>query len=172
MSNRAKKLQDKWDDYSIVERQMKRLKLTFSITVHKDLLDRIRDANTDLESFTQHNITVEPKRKRLSKRPIANLKLIRKHAASLYQVFMTDKAWKCICNRCHMPSLRLEARPQTIEDVKAEISQRYIFRILLSMVEAIDKTRATLHWKEIEVISSLESQFAVDALQTPSRVLR
>ena len=151
---------------------MKRLKITFSINVHKTLLDSIRDANMDLEKFAQHNIAVEPKRKRLSKRPIANLKLIRKHAASLYQVFMTDKAWKCTCNLYHMASLRLEARPQSIEEIRADVPQRYTFRILLSVAEAMDKTRAVLHLEEIEVIPSIESEFAVDASQKTPNVVR
>ena len=137
--------------------------------MYKELLDRIRDANADLERFTKHNNDIEPKRKRLSKRPIANLKLIRKHAASLYKVFMTEESWKCTCRLCHMASLQLETRSQTAEESKADnIPQRYTFRLLLSMIDITDKTKAISRWQEIEVIPSLENSVAVDEIHRPS----
>lgn len=161
-------LKDKWDDYSLVERQLQRIKVTFSINMYRELLDKIRDANTDLERFTKHNNDIEPKRKLLSKRPIANLKLIRKHAASLYKVFMTEEAWQCTCKLCHMASLQLETRSQTAEDSKAgNIPQRYTFRLLLSMIDMTDKTRAISRWEEIEVIPSIENSVALDENHRP-----
>ena len=137
---------------------MRRLKLTFSKNVYKELLEEIHRANQDLREVTHQSIALEPtKRKRRSRRPIADLKLIRKHAASLYQVFITEKAWKCKCKTYHMASLRLEARPQTIEEIKADVHPKYSFRILLSIAENTGVASAPAHWEEIEVILSLES---------------
>lgn len=147
-----------------------RLKLTFSRSANKELLDEICQTNRDLREVTHQNMALEPiKRKRRSKRSIVNLKLIRKHAASLYQVLMTDKAWKCTCKMCHMASLRLETRPQTIEEVRADIPQEFKFRVLLSVAEINDAT-LTSHWAEIEVIPSVESQVPIEKSPKTSMV--
>lgn len=143
---------------------MKRLKLTFSKNTYKELLDDIHRANNELREVTHHNITLEPmKRNRRSRRPITDLKLIRKHAASLYQVLMNDKAWKCKCKMHHLASLRLETRPQTIENVKADRLQTHKFRILLSVTD--DTSSTTAHWDDIEIIPSLGFLGAVEKSQ-------
>ena len=151
---------------------MMRLKLTFSKNVYKELFDDIDRANKDLREVTHQNIALEPiKRKRRSRRSIADLKLIRKHAASLYQVLMTDKAWKCKCRTYHMASLRLEARPQTVAEVKADIPQKHTFRILLSLADKANNASATAQWEEIEIIPSLETRTPIENSQIRPTVL-
>ena len=150
--------QVRWDDYTTLEREMRRLKLTFSRSVYKELLDDIRRANQDLREFTHQNIALEPvKQKRRSRRPIADLRLVRRHAASLYQVLMTDQAWNCTCNMYHLASLRLEARPSMLEK-EMNLAQRHAFRILLSVAKDATDTTSTVHWKAIEILPSVESQ--------------
>ncbi len=140
----------------MIEHHMKRLKLTFSKNTYKELLEDIHRANRELREVTHHNIALEPmKRKRRSRRPITDLKLIRKHAASLYQVLMNDKAWKCKCKMHHLASLRLEARPQTIENVKVDSLQTHKFRVLLSVAGDISSINPTAQWNDIEIIPSL-----------------
>jgi len=146
---------------------MKRLKLTISKNTYKELLEDIHRANRELREVTHHNIALEPmKRKRRSRRPITDLKLIRKHAASLYQVLMNDKAWKCKCKMHHLASLRLEARPQTIENVKADSLQRHTFRVLLSVADNTSSTSGTAQWNDIEIIPSAGFLGAVEKSQT------
>ena len=138
---------------------MKRIKLTFSNAIYKELLDDIRQANRDLREVTHHNIVLEPiKRKRLSRRPLADLKMIRRNAASLHRVFMNDKAWKCKCKMHHMASLRLETRPQSNE-FKAEPDnpQIHAFRILLSVTGATSNTNTAIPWEDIEVVPTIET---------------
>lgn len=95
---------------------MQRIKITFSEDVYAELLKEIRQANGELWEIAHRNSAPERmKRGRQSRRRIVDLKLVRKHAASLYQVLMNDKVWKCQCKAHHRASLRLEARPQTIE---------------------------------------------------------
>lgn len=123
---------------------MKRLKNLISEKIYKDLLKKIDRANKDLREATHHNIALEPlRRKRRSKCPIADIKHIRRIAASLYQVIMNDKTWKCKCKMHHLASLRLEARPQTIKDVTATKRRKHAFRILLSVADGTDSKSAT-----------------------------
>ena len=99
------------DDSSRVERELKRIRVTLSKNVYKEILETIDRANKELREITHQNIYLEPiRRKRRSKRPLAELKLIRKHATSLYQVLVTGKSWNCSCKMLHMASLRLESR--------------------------------------------------------------
>ncbi|KAI4141992.1 MAG: hypothetical protein LQ341_003350 [Variospora aurantia] len=120
-----------------------------------ELLEDIYRANKDLREFTHQNISLEPRRrKRRSGRPIAELQLIRQYAASLYRVLMTGKSWKCECKMYHMASLRLEARPQTVEGVSPKQSQGYAFRVLIFLTSATSGTSTTAEWKEIEVLPS------------------
>ena len=147
-----------WDNFGTVEREMKRFKMTASQGVYKESLADIRRKNKELREFTQTSISLEPsRRQRQSKRPLADLKLIRKHAASLYHVLMTEKAWKCKCRWSHVASLRLEARPQTAEEVKAKVPQQYNFRVLLTVVDEGCPVGFKAQWNDIEVVASLES---------------
>ncbi|KAI4088827.1 MAG: hypothetical protein LQ344_005804 [Seirophora lacunosa] len=147
-----------WDSYSIVEREMERIKITLKKRVYKELLDEIDQANKDLRKFTQQSISLEPiKRERRSKRPIAELKLIRKHAASLYRVLMNDKAWKCSCKTHHRVSLCLEARPK-IPEVKPSTPKDLMFRAIITVSNGADTSGATTRWEEVEVIPSFGNQ--------------
>lgn len=149
---------------------MEKIKLTLRKRIYKELLDDIDRANKDLQDLTQQGISLEPmRRKRRSKRPIAELKLIRKHAASLYQVLMNDKAWKCSCKTHHMASLRLEARPQTSGDVIKNTPQDYAFRILMTLSDKADTSGVATRWEEIEVIPSLKSQSLDLVLESSQR---
>ena len=150
---------------------MQRLKLTFSKSVYKELLGEIEKNNKNLREITHQNISLEPaKRQRRSRRPIAELKLIRQQAASLYRVFMSEKIWKCNCKAHHMASLRLEARPRKVEEVRADVTQQHTFRVLLSVVDSPSGEAGISRWEELEVIPFLSSETAVDEL--PTRLVR
>ena len=147
------------DDSSRVERELKRIKVTLSKNIHKEALDMIDKANKDLREITHQNIYLEPMRqKRRSKRPLAELQLVRKHATSLYQVFVTGKAWKCSCKMLHMASLRLESRPEALEAVNSDTAPKVRFRILLSTSQERDSPWVTSQWQEVEVIPSLDKK--------------
>lgn len=148
---------------------MKRLKVTFSKSRYKELLDGIWQANRDLREITHQNIALEPmKRKRPLKRPISDLKLVREHLASMYEVVMTDKTWNCTCKMRHIASLRLEARPQTVEEVTAEIPQKYSFHILLSVADGIHDVDAVSQLAELRIFPSVERQGDVEGSQMTS----
>ncbi|KAL8944305.1 MAG: hypothetical protein Q9211_000645 [Gyalolechia sp. 1 TL-2023] len=162
----------KWDEYTSLEREMKRLKLTFSDRVYKELLDDIRRANHNLREFTHQNIALETvKQKRRSRRPIADLRLVRKHAASLYQVLMTDQTWKCTCKMHHLASLRLEARPRMLER-EADLAQKHAFRILLSVAKEASDTTSAVQWHDIEILPSVNSKQPVKESQRDAHEAR
>lgn len=138
---------------------MEKIKMILQKRIYKELLEDIDRANKDLQEFTQQGIALEPKkRKRRSKRPITELKLIRKHAASLYQVLMNEKAWKCSCKAQHMASLRLQARPQTSEEGRTSTPPDHVFRVLITVLDHADTSGVATRWEEIEVIPSVGSQ--------------
>ncbi|KAL8952124.1 MAG: hypothetical protein Q9222_001936 [Ikaeria aurantiellina] len=151
-----------WDDYTILEREMKRMKLTFSKSIYKDLLNDIHQANQNLREFMHQNLALEPvKQKRPSRRPLADLRLVRANAASLYQVLMAGETWKCTCNMHHLASLRLEARLEIIEtevDPAQKHSSRHGFRILLSVAKEATNTATAMRLQGIEIIPSIEIQ--------------
>ncbi|KAL8702445.1 MAG: hypothetical protein Q9201_004396 [Fulgogasparrea decipioides] len=163
----------KWDDYSTLEREMKRVKLTFSKSVYKELLDDIHLANRELREFTHQNIALEPKKhQRRKSSALADLRIIRRHAASLYQVLINDKTWKCKCGMYHLASLRLEARPQTKQDFKADAAKTPAFRILLTIAKDDRETTSIAQWQDIEILPSLGNQASIKeslARRSPDR---
>ncbi|KAL8869006.1 MAG: hypothetical protein Q9174_004596 [Haloplaca sp. 1 TL-2023] len=123
----------RWDDYSVLDREMKRIRLTFSKTVYKEMLNDIRMANQDLREVTHQNIALEPKKqKRKAGKALTRIKTTRKHAASVYRVLMKDSTWQCKCGMRHLASLRLETRSETGLNVM-EGNDTSAFRILLSV---------------------------------------
>ena len=150
------------DDSSRFEREMKRIKVTLSKNIHKEALSMIDKANKDLRDITHQNIYLEPiRKKRRSKRPLAELKVIRQYAASLHHVFITGKAWRCRCRLLHMASLRLESRPEPLGAASDDAAPNVKFRILLSTREEGGNYEVTSKWQEVEVIPSLAGQVAV-----------
>ena len=136
---------------------MKRIKVTLSKNVHKETLSVIVEANKDLREMTHQNIYLEPSRqKRRAKKPLAELKLVRKHAASLHHVLISGKAWKCSCRMLHMASLRLESRPHALRAVNADTAPKLKFRILLSTRQERGTQWVASQWHEVEVIPSLD----------------
>ena len=155
---------------------MKRIKVTLSRNIYKEILDTIEKANKDLRDITHQNIYLEPvRRRRQSKRPLTELKLVRKHATSLYQALVTGRAWKCRCDLLHMASLRLESRPDVCEATQENTVAKLRFRILLSKAPEQDSSCDTSQWHEIEIIPSLDKNISDTIsieLQTPSRGVR
>ena len=139
---------------------MKRIKVTLSKNVYREILDTIVKANRDLRDITHQNIYLEPVRqKRRSKRPLARLKLIKKHATSLYQALITGKSWRCSCEILHLASLRLEPRTDTFEVVNVDTVQRPRFRILLSTRQEESRQAVSRWYEEVEIIPALDDAF-------------
>ncbi|KAG8529092.1 uncharacterized protein KY384_005727 [Bacidia gigantensis] len=153
-----------WEDYSVVEREMKRIKVTLKKNVYKEILDDIDKANKDIRDITHQNVYLEPLRqRRLKKRPIAQLKLVRAHARSLYSLLVNGKAWKCECNDYHIATLRLESRPRPLELTDSNDCR---FKILLSTGRK-DATCPTIdsQWQEIDVVPLSDDTFGVSSTQ-------
>ena len=141
---------------------MKRVKVTLSKNVHKETLSINVKANNDLREITHQNICLESSRqKRRAKRPLAELKLVRKHAASLHHVLISGKAWKCSCRMLHMASLRLESRPDVLGAVNHDPAPKVKFQILLSTRRERDTQWVASQWHEVEVIPSLDKNNGV-----------
>ncbi|KAG6986644.1 hypothetical protein G7Y79_00075g099160 [Physcia stellaris] len=141
-----------WEEYSVVEREMKRLKMTLSKNAYQELINAIEKANKDLRDITRQNIYLEPtRRSRKMKRPTADIKAIRRHAASLYQVLIAGDCWKCQCSDYHVASLRLELRPQIAENSQTDADSKFLFRVLLARSRDGVAFALTNDWQEIEV---------------------
>ena len=140
---------------------MKRIQVTLSKKIYGEILDTIDKANKQLRDITHQNLYLEPSRqKRRSGRRLAQLKLIRKHAASLHQVLITGKAWRCSCRILHLASLRLESRTDTFEAVSVDTVQEMRFRILLSTRQE-EESRQAVSWRyeEVDIIPTLDHEF-------------
>ena len=141
-----------WEEYSVVEREMKRLKMTLSKNSYQELINAIEKANKDLRDITRQNIYLEPtRRSRKMKRPTADIKAIRRHAASLYQVLIAGDCWKCQCSDYHVASLRLELRPQITGNYQTDTDSKFQFRVLLARSRDGFAFAPTNDWQEIEV---------------------
>lgn len=139
-----------WKGISGAKLERKRLKFTLQRDAYNEALEVIRLANGDLREITSQSIKLEAGRQKgLSKRDIDKLRLVRKHAASLYQAFITNKAWNCNCG--HLASLRLELHPVAVESAKSD------FRLLLSK-QPKDCQGVTPEYQEVKVISSFDAK--------------
>ena len=153
---------------------MKRIKVTFSKKIYSEILDTIDKANKELREITHQNIWLEPVRqKRRSKRPLAQLKLIRKHASSLYQALITGKAWRCSCTTLHLASLRLESRTDTLKAVNVDTMERMRFRVLLSTRREEESRQAVSgRYEEIDIIPTLDHAFLGTVTVRPQDTMR
>ena len=126
--------------------------MTLSKNAYQELINTIEKANKDLRDITRQNIYLEPtRRSRKMKRPTADIKAIRRHAASLYQVFVAGDCWKCQCREYHVASLRLELRPQIAENPQTDADSKFLFRVLLARSQDGLALALTNDWQEIEV---------------------
>ncbi|KAL8790017.1 MAG: hypothetical protein Q9195_006566 [Heterodermia aff. obscurata] len=141
-----------WDEYSVVERGMNRLKVTLSKNVYQGYIDAIDKANKDLRDITRQNVYLEPlRRSRKKRQPSADIKLIRRHAASLYQLLIAGAAWSCQCRKYHLASLRLEPRSTTTVNDRSSSDSRYNFRVMLSRSQQALSVETNADWQEIEI---------------------
>lgn len=98
------------------------------------------------------NVYLEPlRRSRKNKQPSADIKLIRRHAASLYQLIIAGAAWSCQCKEYHLASLRLEPRSTKMVKDRSGGDSRYNFRILFSRSRQALGMETTPEWQEIEI---------------------
>lgn len=144
------------DDQSFVAKEMKRLQISLLKDVYKELLNTVEESNRKLRDITHQNVYLEPLRKeRKSKHPTANLRIIRKHAASLHRALITSKAWKCPCRQYHLASLRLESRSHGLRKKDAAISCSE-FRVLLSTLQNAPCSTRMSQWQAIEIRPSID----------------
>ena len=68
----------------------------------------------------------------------------------------------------HIASLRLEARPQTVEEVMVDTPQKCTFHILVSEADDIHNVEAVSRWAELKVLPSLQRQTHVEESQRTS----
>ena len=132
-----------------------------------EILQNIDKANKELRDITHQNMYLEPIRQgRRSKRRLAQLKLIRKHATSLYQVLITGKAWRCSCRILHMASLRLESRSDAFDATSVDTMEKVKFRILFFTRQGAENPQAMSRlWEEVEIVPTID-----DALPGPISV--
>ena len=137
---------------------MKRLDLVFFRGAYNEMQNKIDRANKELLEFTHENKDLEPiRRRRRSRCPQESFRLIMKHATSLYNVFVTGRAWSCRCMKHHTASLRLEPRPRRLEIAGAAMAQQPTFRVRLStpvipfQSQNGKRERLCYEWREVEV---------------------
>ena len=136
----------------MIQRETRKLKVALLKDSNKELIADIDKAIDRTHQIVQRNVKLEPMRiKRKLKHPPANLRIIRKHAASLHNVLVTKKSWGCPCKRTHVVSLRLETRPRTLEKFEFDQEHQPTFRILLSSTRESQIPVNLRGWRELEV---------------------
>ena len=126
--------------------------MVLSRGIYAEMLDKIDKANKDLREYTHQNIRLEPtRRRRRAKRLLADFKLIRRYATSLYKVIVAGQSWTCGCKSHHTASLRLEPRPRRLNDCCEGDISKVKFRILLSKSKPGDEPYIYSEWRELEV---------------------
>ena len=143
-------LQVVWDDWSFIEREMKRIKITLSKDSCAEKLDAIDRSNFFLRQCISQNLRLEPSRRKFRAEKISrDLQIIKKHATSLFNAMVKGECWKCRCKDFHVASLRLETRHRPIERSRA----RFRVRILLSKNQLERDQLVCSEWRELEVES-------------------
>ena len=141
-----------------MEQEIKRIKVTLSKNIYREMLDTIDKANKQLRDITHQNVYLESfRQKRRSNRRLPQLKLVRKHAMSLSQFLIPGKAWRCTCEMVHMASLRLECHAKALEadgDTEAKVS----FRALLSTGHLKDNSLVHYPQQELKIIPSQDNK--------------
>ncbi|KAL8789556.1 MAG: hypothetical protein Q9195_006783 [Heterodermia aff. obscurata] len=156
-----------WDEYSVVDREMERLKVTLSKNVHQRLIASIDTANKNIREITRQSIHLEPMRKaRRSRRMDLDLNFLRDHTLSLYRTFVGKTNWKCPCKSLHVVSLRLESRPRDTAQLSSTAKAQFISRILLSNTHPSKMLAGVLQWQEIETRSSIYAKLPYSNLKS------
>lgn len=155
----AETMQTSWEDSPTWERQFKKLKLAVMKKTYKEQLAEIDKANKDLRECTQQSHRLESgRRKRQSHRKAVDFKAIRRHAGSLYSIFIQSNFWNCKCRNQHTVNLRLEPRPWhetagalNTESVKSKSALPIRFQILLSRGREQGDQVETSVWHKVDV---------------------
>ena len=87
---------------------------------------------------------------------MAQFKMIRRQAASLYNVIVNGTSWICSCKNSHLASLRLEPRPRRLDDCTMNPATDVEFHILLSTIVTEGQSNVCSDWREI-VVNSKEN---------------
>lgn len=155
----AESIQINWEDSPTWQRQLKKLKLAIMKKTYKEQLAEIEKANKDLRECTQQSRRLEPgRRKRQSHRKAVDFKSIRRHAGSLYSIFIRSNFWNCRCRNQHTVNLRLEPRPWNENaralnsesvDTKGALPMR--FQILLSRGREKEDQGETSVWHKVDI---------------------
>ncbi|KAL9607785.1 MAG: hypothetical protein Q9167_007330 [Letrouitia subvulpina] len=148
-----------WEDSPTWQRQLKKLKLAMMRKNYKEQLAEIDKANKDLRECTQQSRRLEPgRRKRQSYRKAVDFKSIRRHAGSLYSIFIQSSFWNCRCRNQHTVNLRLEPRPWhenagalNTENVNTKGVLPIRFQILLSRGREKEDQEETSVWHKVDI---------------------
>lgn len=157
-----------WSNYTLIKREIKRLKLVLSKTAYAAILAKIDKTNKDLRGITHQNRLLEPARhKRRSKRN-AIFQELQKKARSLYTVLVEGTAWSCKCRDQHIASLRLEARNRELS--------KTMFRVILNNGASqspynISSDQRSWTWREVDITSIAEPGLPTSAYATPQTSL-
>ena len=158
---------------------MKRLSLVFSRGTIAETLDEFDRKDRELQEFTHENKELETvRRKRRSPCPHEKFRLIRNHATSLYNIFVTGSSWSYDCKTRHTASLHLESRSERAGIQNGDDGSVAKFQVLLSVKDVsphqIGEKMTTMpnwEWRELEVCSfELEEAGYERIQQTPSPV--
>ncbi|KIX96001.1 uncharacterized protein Z520_08256 [Fonsecaea multimorphosa CBS 102226] len=143
-----------WDDATVVEREIKKLKDVFSKSVYEDLLKNIEKANASLKTLVEQSHHLQESRRKhgISKKPLLKHRAARKHAINLYNAVVRGKYWKCPCRDSHCVHLRVEPRAlDTNDDFETKRAMPKL-RIAFSTKTLTSETIPAWHWYEVETI--------------------
>ncbi|OCL04530.1 hypothetical protein AOQ84DRAFT_380493 [Glonium stellatum] len=139
-----------WTTNATIAREIGRVKFAFSREDYRNVLKRIQDNNSNLETLTTQSILLEPERR--GRRQGRWLKLSRDISRSIFNALRSSMV--CECVEPHGVNLELTTRPADItpHDDDEKIAQEFFFRITLSFNSTSSSTsQAAWLWDEIIV---------------------
>ncbi|KAK2805520.1 hypothetical protein FQN50_006144 [Emmonsiellopsis sp. PD_5] len=146
--NPSGSLEIEWNDASVVDREIKKLKDIFSKSIYNTLLDKIESANSALKTLAEQSQHREQFRKKQkgSRKPLLKHITARKLANSLYNAIVRGNCWTCSCKNQRCVHLQL-----TCVDNTDPHSESPKFRMAFSSKPVAAPTCLSWSWQEIEI---------------------
>lgn len=129
----------------------------FSKTSLEDKLKEIQEITTELTYLKTGNeflMRRRPKSWRLSHRPAADFRAMRRQYTSLYRFLERSRYWNCACQSTHAATIRLDSKPASSMQGSlslAEVPPRYNFRLFLACHIPEPHEGLPIDWEELEV---------------------
>lgn len=144
----------------------------FSKTSLEDKLKEIQEITTELTYLKTGNEFLRRRRPnswRLSHRPAADFRAMRRQYTSLYRFLERSRYWNCACQSTHAATIRLEIKPASYMQGSlslAEVPPQYNFRLFLACRIPEPHDGLPIDWEELEMAPIGYSESVISIQET------